>query len=110
MKIKRILLIFSIVFFSPTLSVEELKIHSSSSSYATPNNYGLSEEDIAYIKETFKKKQYNDISKLPSVTPRPKVTEFFKILRVQNSDNWFSAYLLLLKIVPDLFIENELGC
>jgi|AOAMet11_17_M020_2_1038521.scaffolds.fasta_scaffold39718_1 hypothetical protein len=109
MKIKRILLIFSIAFFLPKLSIEELSV-GIGTSYAIPNNYHLSEEDIAYIKEIFKKRQYRDISKLPSVTPRPKVTEFFKILRVQNSDNWFSAYLLLLKIVPDLFIENELGC
>ncbi len=109
MKIKRILLIFSITFFSPALSVEEFRIHVNSS-YATPKNYDLSEEDIAYIKEIFKKNQYRDISKLPYITPRPKVTEFFKILKIQNSDSWFSAYLFLLKIVPDLFIEDELGC
>ena len=109
MKIKRISLIFLITFFLIEPNFKEFKMHISVS-HATTNKYGLSTEDIKYIQKIFKKKKYKNILDLPLSTPRPKVTAFFKLLKTQSNEKWMSAYLFLLKIVPEIFIEDELGC
>lgn len=72
--------------------------------------FDLSKEDIKLIQYYFFKVGYKiNFETLPESTGRYKVDSFFKILKNNEHQNWIPAYLLLLEIVPELFVD-DIGC
>jgi|TARA_Y100000034_G_scaffold102324_1_gene127139 hypothetical protein len=82
----------------------------SNRAYLKKNAFELSHEDINFIQNSYKLKDYKTLSELPSRTSRPKVTEFFTLLKEQEDARWIKAYLFLLTIVPEIHINEEVGC
>jgi hypothetical protein len=72
--------------------------------------FNLNKEDIRYVRYFFLKTKYPNLATLPKVPARKNVDKFFSILRNQESKNWTRAYLYLLSIVPESFVEEEIGC
>ena len=73
-------------------------------------DFNLNKEDVRYVRYYFLNNKYPDLTNLPKVPTRANVDNFFKILKNQKNQNWTKAYLYLLTIVPELFIEDEIGC
>jgi len=92
--------IYNNLIFLPNVTKEE--------QYQT--EFNLSKEDIRYVRYYFLKNKYKNFSKLPRYGPRRNVNAFFTILNNQRHKKWVKAYLYLLNIVPEHFIEDEIGC
>jgi hypothetical protein len=89
----------NLIFLSPALA-----------EYTFNNKFNLDREDVRLIQYYFSQRDYtNHFNELPSSTNRPRVNIFFAILKDPEDPRWVHAYLHLLEIVPDLFIE-EIGC
>ena len=102
MKIKKKFFLFILFFF--------LFLNSAYSQEFIPNKYNLSINDITYIRVLLTDNEPKNILELPFPENRPSVSKYFRLLRNQNSEEWVGAYLFLLTIVPQLFIEDEIGC
>jgi hypothetical protein len=76
----------------------------------TENAFELSHKDIKFIQDFYREEIYKNLLKLPSKTSRPKVTQFFILLKDQQNTKWIKAYLFLLKIVPEISINEETDC
>ena len=72
--------------------------------------FNLNEEDIRYVRYYFLNKKYFNFKNLPKNTSRKSVDKYFQILKNMEHEEWKKAYLYLLTIVPELFIEDEIGC
>lgn len=81
-----------------------------SAEYTFENKFQLNREDVRLIQYYFSKRDYtNQFDELPKFTGRPNVDIFFKILKDSEDPRWVHAYLHLLELVPNLFVE-EIGC
>ena len=100
---------FKTIFYS-LLFVFFTFINNGHSQEPVPNEYNLSKNDIIYIRTLLIQTETKNILELPTPIDRPNVSKYFKLLRNQNSEKWVGAYLFLLTIVPQLFIEDEIGC
>lgn len=75
------------------------------------NEFNLSLKDINLIKKTFKKKKYvTNFSNLPKIDSSVSLRNYFNILKDKEHDKWIPAYLYLLSIVPEMFMDEEIGC
>ena len=75
------------------------------------NEFNLSSNDIIIIQKIFKKNNYvNDFSNLPKNNSSNSLKEYFNILKDREHDKWIKAYLYLLTIVPEMFVDKEIGC
>lgn len=106
----RYLLILNLTLASYFFSRNLFFLPPASAEYNLNNKFQLNREDIRVIQYYFSQKDYtNRFNELPSGTGRPKVDVFFNILKNPEDPRWADAYLYLLEIIPDLFIE-EIGC
>ena len=71
------------------------------------NEFNLSLKDIILIQ---KKKYINDFSNLPKIDSSISLKEYFDILKDREHNKWIKAYLYLLTIVPEMFVDKEIGC
>ena len=103
-------LILNLALASYFLNRNLIFLPPASAEYTFDNKFQLSREDVRLIQYYFSQRDYtNQFDELPDVTGRPKVDIFFDILKNPENPHWVHAYLQLLEIVPDLFIE-EIGC
>ena len=73
-------------------------------------DFDLNKEDVRYVRYYFLNNKYFNLKNLPKSTSRPNVNQYFRILENMKHKKWKQAYLYLLDIVPELFIEDETGC
>ena len=99
-------LIFTVYFFNRSL----IFLPPALAQYTFNNKFELNKEDIRLIQYYFSKRDYhNHFDDLPKTTGSARVDNFFNILKNSEDPRWVHAYLHLLEMVPDLFIE-EIGC
>ena len=103
-------LILNLALTSYFLNRNLIFLPPASAEYTFNNKFNLDREDVRLIQYYFSQRDYtNQFRELPDLTGRPKVDIFFDILKDSEDPRWVHAYLHLLEIVPDLFIE-EIGC
>ena len=47
---------------------------------------------------------------LPKINSSVSLKKYFDILKDREHDKWIPAYLYLLTIVPEIFVDEEIGC
>jgi hypothetical protein len=103
-------LILNLILVLSFLNSNLIFLSPSSAEYTFSNKFKLDDEDVRLIQYYFSKKDYtNQFHKLPKSSGRQKVDIYFSVLKNSNHPLWPSAYLYLLDIVPNLFIEDN-GC
>lgn len=103
------ILLLALITYTPWLSNNFIFLEKPQKIYVN-NTFNLNKEDIRYIRYFFLKESLIDFKLLPNNTSRKNVNNFFLILKNQKNKRWTKAYLLLLSIVPEIFIEDEIGC
>ena len=104
------IILINMFFITPLFYNNLIFLNTPDKSIEYKIDFNLSKEDIRYVRYYFLKNQYKDFSNLPKDGPRKNVNKFFLILRNQNHKEWIRAYLYLLSIVPEHFVEEEIGC
>lgn len=104
-------LLLNIISLFPYLTSNLIFLEKPAATHTVTNNFNLNKEDIRYIRYFFKKKNNTllNFDSLPK-TSRKNVASFFAILKNPNNKNYIKAYLFLLNIVPEVLIEDEIGC
>ncbi len=91
--------------------IDLIFLENSMAQIQSQNEFNLSLKDINLIKKTFKKKKYvTNFSNLPEIDSSISLRNYFSILKDQEHDKWIPAYLYLLSIVPEMFMDEEIGC
>ena len=103
-------ILFNILFFGPYIYDNLIFLNVPTNIEQNQIDFNLNREDVRYVRYYFLNNKYHDLSTLPKVPTRINVDKFFNILRDQENKEWTKAYLYLLSIVPENFIEEEIGC
>ena len=75
--------------------------------YNPQNSFNLTKEDSKIIKYYFTK---NNKFIFKNFLLNNNIANFLKILKNKNHPQWFSAYLFLLTIMPELIIKDDSDC
>ena len=104
-KLIMITTIFNCCFFNLTFPQDSM------AQVQPQNEFNLSLKDISFIQQTFKQKKYlNNFSNLPKINSSASLKKYFDILKNKEHDKWIPAYLYLLTIIPEMFVDEEIGC